>query len=312
MAESERIIAVVGPTASGKTSLAIELCKIFNGEVVSCDSMQIYKEMQIATATPTEEEMCGIKHHLISFVSPAEEFSVARYCEYAKDCIDDIVSRGKMPVIVGGTGLYFNSLIDNIQFFEEHSDGTVRDRLKLRAEKFGIQSLLDELFKIDPETAQNLHINNQNRIIRALEVYELTGRTLSETKRLSRLEKSKYDPIIIGLDAENRDCLYDRINQRVDLMISNGIIDEARSFYNKYSGKTSTQAIGYKELKPFLDGEKTLDECVEQLKLSSRHYAKRQLTWFRKDERIKFFMIDKYDSSQQLIRAVACYIKEMI
>ncbi len=310
MAESENVLAVVGPTASGKTRLAVELCKRFDGEVVSCDSMQIYKDMRIATAAPTEEEMQGIKHHLICFADPSDEFSVKRYCELANNCIDDIIRRGKVPVIAGGTGLYFSSLIDNIQFSDEETDGEYRRYLKQRAENEGAQILLDELYEIDPETADTLHVNNVGRIIRALEIYHNTGITMSENKRLSKLKGSKYNPFIIGLDAENRDCLYNRINARVDRMVEDGLIEEAKNYYGKYSGKTSVQAIGYKELKPYLDGDARLDECLEQLKLSTRHYAKRQLTWFRKDTRVHFLMIDKYKSPVSLTEAAVSLIKE--
>ncbi len=311
MAEfKKKVAAVVGPTASGKTSLAVMLCQALSGEVVSCDSMQIYKGMQIGTAAPTEEEMQGIPHHLIGFVSPDEEFSVARYCELAKKCIDGIVARGNLPVITGGTGLYFNSLIDNIEFFEEDNNGECRAQLKLRAQTEGAQVLLDELYAIDPETAKALHVNNLGRIIRALEVYLLTGKTLSETKRLSRLKGSELDPVIIGLDARDRSFLYDRINRRVDMMLESGLVDEAKRFYSLYSGKTSSQAIGYKEFLPYLNGEKSLEECAEQLKLQTRHYAKRQLTWFKKDERIRFLMIDDYSCAEELFEEALKIIKE--
>ena len=310
MAEYKKVLAVVGPTASGKTALSVELCKTFNGEVVSCDSMQIYKDMQIATASPTEEEMQGIKHHLIGFVDPCDSFNVVRYCELARACIDDIISRGKTPVICGGTGLYFDWLINNIQWTPEDTDSDYRRELEERALSSGAQSLLDELYEIDSETASSLHINNVGRIIRALEIYKNTGLTMSESKRISKLKGSDFEPFIIGLDSKNRDYLYSRINSRVDKMIENGLVDEAKNYYDKYKGKTSIQAIGYKELKPYLDGEASLEECAERLKLSTRHYAKRQLTWFRKNTNIKFLMIDDFDDFDSLVDFAIKMIKE--
>lgn len=311
MEESEkRVVAVVGPTASGKTSLGVRLCEELDGEVISCDSMQIYRGMELATAAPTAEEQRGIAHHLIGFAEPEESFSVAQYCRLARGCVEDITARGRLPVIVGGTGLYFSSFIDNIEFFDEDNSDEIRRELKARAQQYGAQSLLDELMLIDPQTAEGLHVNNLGRIIRALEVYKATGRTMSETKRLSRRNASDIKPCIIGLDARSRDFLYDRINRRVDVMLENGLVDEAKRFYSRYNGKTAGQAIGYKELLPYLNGEKTLEECAEELKLQTRHYAKRQLTWFRRDERVRFLMIDDYTSSEQLLQAALKIIGE--
>lgn len=310
MAEVKKVLAVVGPTASGKTALSVELCKRFNGEVVSCDSMQIYKDMHIATAAPDEEEMQGIRHHLIGFVDPCESFNVVRYCELAHSCIDDIISRHKTPVICGGTGLYFDWLINNIQWTPENTDSVYRRELEKAASLYGPQVLLDKLFEIDPGTASTLHINNVGRIIRALEIYKNTGMTMSENKRLSKSQKSDYKPFIIGLDSRNRDYLYSRIDNRVDNMIENGLINEAKNYYEKYNGKTSIQAIGYKELKPYFDGETSLEKCIEKLKLSTRHYAKRQLTWFRKNSDINFIMIDDYDSFDSLVDSAIQIIEE--
>ena len=310
MAECKKVLAVVGPTASGKTALAVELCKEFNGEVVSCDSMQIYKEMPIATATPSTEEMQGITHHLIGFADPSENFNVVRYCELARKCIDDIISRGKVPVIAGGTGLYFDWLVNNIQYTPETTDSVYRRELEQRALTQGAQVLLDELSEIDPETASSLHINNVGRIIRALEIYKNTGLTMSESKKLSRSKGTDFQPFIIGLDSRNRDYLYNRINTRVDKMIEDGLVDEAKKYFEKVSGKTSIQAIGYKELKPYLDGEASLSECVEKLKISTRHYAKRQLTWFRKNEKIHFVFIDEYETFDSMVNHIINLIKE--
>lgn len=310
MAESKiPLIAIVGPTASGKTSLAVEICKRLGGEAVSCDSMQIYEGMDIATAKPTVEEMQGIPHHLIGFLSPDEQFSVAKYCEMARECVNDITNRNKKAVLVGGTGLYYSSLTDNISFFEEETDFDYREELKRRAESEGAEVLLDELRKVDPESALQLHINNLGRIMRALEIYHATGKTKTEQNNQSRLNPSPFEVTAICLDARDRQFLYNRINLRVDLMLEAGLLEEAKRFFDSPLGNTAKQAIGYKELDPYFKGEKTLDECIENLKMQTRRYAKRQLTWFRRDERINFLYIDDYASADELADA-ACRLIE--
>ena len=303
------LIAIVGPTASGKTSLAVEICKRYNAEAVSCDSMQIYKGMDIATAKPTVEEMQGIPHHLIGFLDPDDVFSVAKYCETAKSIISDIHSRAKKAVLVGGTGLYYSSLVDNIEFLQEETDFEYRELLKKRAESEGAQVLLDELHKIDPESASQLHVNNLGRIIRALEIHHSTGKTKTNQNEESRNNPSPFVTTAICLDARDRQFLYDRINRRVDIMLENGLLEEARAFLESPLGRTARQAIGYKELNPYFSGEKTIDECVENLKMQTRRYAKRQLTWFRRDEKIRFLYIDDYSSGEELLDA-ACEIIE--
>ena len=303
------LIAIVGPTASGKTSLAVEICKRYGAEAVSCDSMQIYKGMDIATAKPTAEEMQGVPHHLIGFLNPDEVFSVAKYCETAKDIIFDIDSRGKKAVLVGGTGLYYSSLVDNIEFLQEETDFEYREMLKKRAETEGAQALLDELCKIDPESASQLHVNNLGRIIRALEIHHSTGKTKTDQNEESRKTPSPFVTTAICLDARNRQFLYDRINKRVDIMLENGLLEEAKAFFESPLGRTARQAIGYKELNPYFNGEKSLEECIENLKMQTRRYAKRQLTWFRRDEKIKFIYIDDYSSGEELVDA-ACEIIE--
>ncbi len=311
MAESKiPLIAIVGPTASGKTSLAVELCKRLNGEAVSCDSMQIYKGMDIATAKPTEEEMQGIPHHLIGFLEPDEVFSVAKYCETAGEIIRDIHSRGKRAVLVGGTGLYYSSLVDNIEFLPEETDFAYREELKKRAETEGAQSLLDELSQIDPEAAKKLHANNLGRIIRALEIYKTTGKTITMQNEASRLNPSPYNVVAICLDSADRQFLYDRINRRVDMMLEAGLLEEAKEFFDKPLGRTAKQAIGYKELNPYFSGEKTLDNCIDNLKMQTRRYAKRQLTWFRRDGKIRFINIDEYSDKESLVNAVIGIIGE--
>lgn len=304
MAESKiPLAAIVGPTASGKTSLAVAVCKSINAEAISCDSMQIYKGMDIATAKPTAEEMQGIPHHLIGFLDPREPFSVADYCTLAGDAVRDIVSRGKRAVLVGGTGLYYSSFVDNITFLPEKSDFEYREALKLRARQEGARVLLSELAKIDPDSAEKLHENNVGRIIRALELYHTTGKTKSIQNEESKKEPSPYEVRTVCLSARDRNVLYDRINRRVDIMLEAGLVEEARSFFENPLGRTAKQAIGYKELAPYFNGEKSLEECVENLKLQTRHYAKRQLTWFRRDERIKFLYIDDYEGEKELLAA---------
>lgn len=305
MAESKTpLIAIVGPTASGKTSLAVAVCKAIGGEAVSCDSMQIYEGMDIATAKPTAEEMQGVPHHLIGFVKPDEVFSVAKYCETARNAIKDITSRGKKAVLVGGTGLYYSSLVDNIEFLPEETDFEYREMLRKRAESEGAQALIEELSAIDPEAASRLHPNNLGRVIRALEIYHTTGKTITDQNEQSKSEESPFETVAICLDARNRQKLYDRINMRVDIMLENGLVEEARAFFENPLGRTAKQAIGYKELNPYFEGEKSLDECVENLKMQTRRYAKRQLTWFRRDERVHFVYIDDYSCFDEMLEAV--------
>lgn len=291
---------VVGPTASGKTSLSIDLALHFGGEIISADSMQIYRGMDIATAKPTNEEKRGVPHHLVDILHTHEHFSVADYTKLANKAITDIYSRGKMPIVVGGTGLYINSLIDNIYFDEIKTDPKIRQRLQEEAEQYGNDAMLARLYSIDEETAKTLHSNNINRVIRAIEVYEQTGITLAEHKRRSRRFESPYSPCIIGLAFRDRTNLYDRINRRVDEMLEHGLLDEARSFYSKELSKTSVQAIGYKELRPYLLGEESLENCIEELKKQTRRYAKRQITWFRRDERIEWIYVDEFKDNLEL------------
>ncbi|HNX64222.1 MAG TPA: tRNA (adenosine(37)-N6)-dimethylallyltransferase MiaA [Oscillospiraceae bacterium] len=295
------LVVIVGPTASGKTALSIETAKRHNGEIVSADSMQIYKGMNIASAKPTEDEKQGIPHHLMGFLDITEKFSVADYLEKARNAINDIHDRGKLPIVVGGTGLYVSSIIDNVKFDSIKSDGTVRERLTRETDELGAEAMLDRLMEVDKETAQTLHPNNRTRIIRALEVFELTGTKLSIQKDLSRAEESPYYECIIGLNFNDRSDLYDRINQRVDIMINQGLIDEAKEIYDNYSLKTACQAIGYKELIPYFNGEEKLEVCIDKIKQETRRYAKRQLTWFRRDERINWIMMDKDTNFENII-----------
>lgn len=295
----QKVIVVVGPTASGKTSFAIELAKKLDGEIVSADSMQIYEKMQIATAKPTKDELSQVKHHMIGFAKLEDEFSVAKYKQMAMAHIDDILQRGKTPIVVGGTGLYVDTLVKNTEFFE-YEQSQIRQNLEKRLELEGIERLFEQLQKVDVQTAEKLHLNDTKRIIRALEVYYTTGKTITNQRENSHLNESKYDFCIFGLNAENRQYLYDRINLRVDLMLEEGLIDEAKEFFAQDKLGTLKQAIGYKELKPYFDGELSLEIAIENLKMQTRRYAKRQLTWFRKNESIHWLLIDEHSKDELL------------
>lgn len=293
MKEKKRLIAVLGPTASGKTHLAVKIAEKYNGEIVSADSMQIYKGMDIATAKPTEDEKEGIPHHLMDFLDPGQSFSVSDYVKLASNVTENIISRGKLPVLCGGSGLYVRSFLDNISFSEEKNNEQLRNELNERYKTEGGETLLKELSEFDPETAQKLLPSNGKRIIRAIEIYKTTGITMSEQIKLSKSEPSPYDITAIGLTFSDRQKLYKRINKRVDKMLENGLLNEASEFYSESKGITASAAIGYKELKPYLDGKISLEAAVEKLKMETRRYAKRQLTWFRKDEYIRWIEIDK-------------------
>lgn len=290
-----KAIVVVGPTASGKTALGINICKQFNGEVISADSMQIYKGLQISTAKPDAAEMDGVKHHLIDFVDTTEKYSVTNYCKDAARAFDEIVAKGKLPVIVGGTGLYVDSFITNTSFLEDASSDEVRNALLEELKNNGVEYMHQRLSEIDPDAAEKIHPNNTVRVIRALEVYKTTGKTITQQAEESHRTESDIEPLFIGISYNDREKLYDRINLRVDLMLQNGLLEEARSFFAGNPSKTSFNSIGCKELKPYLDNEKTLDECVEQLKRSTRRYAKRQLTWFKRNPQINWVYPDLCD-----------------
>lgn len=280
----EKIAAVVGPTASGKTALAIRLAKQLNGEVISCDSMQIYRRMQIGTAAPTEMEMQGIPHHMIAVVDPAAPFSCADYAESAHRCIRDIRSRGKLPILCGGTGLYLDAVLRGSDFSEVSGSAEVRAELADQAQKLGVEALHARLAEVDPEAAASIHPNNVRRVIRALEIYQLSGVTKTEWDRRSQGQR-RYDAYITVLDFHDRQRLYDRIDRRVDAMLEVGLEREVRALYEDGlldPGYIAAQAIGYKEFLPYFAGERTLQETAEQIRQSSRRYAKRQLTWFRR------------------------------
>lgn len=296
------IIVVSGPTASGKTALAVELAKKYGGEVISADSMQIYTDMDVASAKATPEEQQGIPHHLMDFLDPSESFSVADWVKLAGERAEDILSRGKIPVICGGTGLYISSFIDNLTFDDSRCDYAFRDEMRRFAEENGAAALLEKLREVDPETAAELHENNVSRVIRALEVYKTTGHTIAEAKRESRNNPSPYRFILLTLDFENREQLHERINRRVDIMLANGLEQEARRCFEQPDRPTAAQAIGCKELYPYFREEKTLAECVDELKLRTRQYAKRQLTWFRRDSRFHRIIVRPGDGLAEVTR----------
>ena len=294
------IICIAGPTASGKTALAVALAKELNGEVVSCDSMQVYKRMDIGTAKPTPEEMQGIPHHMIDVAEPWEDFSVSRYCEMAAPIVDDIISRGKTAIIAGGTGLYMDSLIRGSAFAPFPSTG-VRERLEAQADAEGMEAMLSRLRAVDPDSAARLHLSDRKRIIRALEVFLETGETITEHNRKTQAVPPRYTPLWLGLDFLERSELYRRIDLRVGKMLEMGLIGEIQSLLDSGIPEkcTAMQAIGYKEFVDALDGRCTIEEAADQVRQSSRRYAKRQLTWFRRNQRMHWII--REDSSGEIL-----------
>ena len=279
-----KVIVLCGPTASGKTSLSIELAKRINGEIISCDSMQIYKDMDIGTAKPTEQEKQGIKHYLLDFLSQEVRYSVADYKKDAEKAIEEILKKRKVPIIVGGTGLYINSLIYNIEYKDSKIDIDYRNKLEKMVVEKGLENLYEMAQKIDPEAMKNISHNDKKRIMRVLEIYNETGKTKTELEMESRKNEPKYNYIVFALDMD-RDKLYERINKRVDIMLKNGLIHEVEKLINTYKiMPTAMQGLGYKEVVEYLKGNCTEEEMVEKIKMETRRYAKRQLTWFRKNK----------------------------
>lgn len=285
------IIVVCGPTASGKTALAVELAKRFDAEIVSADSMQIYKEMNIGTAKPVEKEKRGIPHHMIDIVSVTEEYNVSRYVEDATECIDKIKASGKRVILAGGTGLYIDSLINNVNFFEIENDYEYREQLFTVAKDKGVSAVHKMLESVDKPLADRLHPNDLKRVIRALEVHKVCGRTMTEIQ-LESVRKRKYNPVFIGLDFSERAVLYNRIERRVSEMIKNGLLNEARSLLKFDLSSTARAAIGYREMFDFLSNKLTFENAVGEICKKTRNYAKRQLTWFRKNKEIHWLFPD--------------------
>ena len=303
------IVCLAGPTASGKTALAVELAKDLNGEVVSCDSMQVYRRMDIGTAKPSPEEMQGIPHHMIDVAEPDEDFSVSRYCAMAAPIVDDIVARGKTAIIAGGTGLYMDSLIRGNDFAPFPSTG-VREKLEAETDEVGLPAMLARLREIDPDTADRVF--DRKRILRALEVYLETGETITEHNRKTRLIPPKYTPLWLGLDFADRGELYRRIDQRVDIMLEMGLMEEIRSLLDSGIPEkcTAMQAIGYKEFVNALEGREPLSQAAEEVKKASRHYAKRQLTWFRRNRAIHWLIRREGQGSEEILASARQIIRD--
>lgn len=277
-----RVVTVGGPTASGKTALSVALARAFDGEIINADSMQIYKNLDVGTAKPSAEERQGIPHYLLDFLSPETPYSVADFTAAADPLIRDITARGRLPLVVGGTGLYITSLLSGMAFAPEKTDPAIRARLQARADTEGGAVLYAELQRIDPDYAAQVHPNNLPRVIRALELFEATGRRMSDQRREARPAEAPYHALCLCLTCRDRAVLYSRIDRRVDEMVENGVLDEARQVYDHRDAyRTAAQAIGYKEFFPYFEGTAPLDACTEKLKQASRNYAKRQLTWFR-------------------------------
>lgn len=284
MNEKHKVIVICGPTASGKTALSIELAKKINGEIVSADSMQIYKDMDIGTAKPTKQEMGEIKHYLLDFVSPEDRYSVAQYKQDAKKAIKEIINKGKTPIIVGGTGLYVDSLIYEIEYNDIKLDEEYRKKLEKIAEEQGLEELYKKAVEIDPEAMKKISQNDKKRIMRVLEIYHSTGKTKTEQEKESRKNPVEYDYRVFAINWD-REILYQRINKRVDIMVEQGLIEEVKEILDKYDKfPTAMQGLGYKEVVDYLNGIYTKEEMIEKIKLETRRYAKRQLTWFRKNK----------------------------
>lgn len=305
-----KVVFVVGPTASGKTSIGIKLAKKYGGEIISADSMQIYKGIHIASAAPDEAEKEGIPHHLIEFLEPDFQFSVADYVKLAREKIKEIYSRGKLPIIVGGTGLYISSLLENIEYTDYDTDYSLRKRLEDEFDTLGAEKMLEKLKEFDRASADRLHPNNRRRIIRAFEVYLQTGITVTEQNLLSKQNKGDILPLVIGLNYENRENLYNRINKRVDIMLENGLLNEAKKNYVQSTKSGAFQAIGHKEFYPYFNSEISFEEAVDNLKMQTRRYAKRQITWFKRVEDVNWFYPDKEDVITSIYNLTDNFLKE--
>ena len=307
-----KILVVSGPTASGKTALAVELALAHNGEVVSADSMQIYRRMDIGTAKPTRAEMRGVPHHMLDVADPEEDFSVARYVELAARCVDDILARGKLPIVAGGTGLYIDSLLSGRTFARFDPDSPLRRELEEELARRGGAALLEELARVDPDTAARLHPNDGKRIVRALEVYRSTGTTLTAHNAMTRSLPPRYDALTLTLAFQRREDMWDRIDRRVDRMMADGLAEEVRALLD--SGVpdrcTAMQAIGYKEMAAALRGDGDTARAAEEIKLRSRQYAKRQLTWFRRNPDARWLLWDREPDLSAALQASTKYLSD--
>lgn len=302
-----KVIVICGPTASGKTALSIQLAKEINGEIVSADSMQIYKDMDIGTAKPSVEEMDGVKHYLIDNVSPTVRYSVANYKKDALDAINEIIKKGKTPIIVGGTGLYVDSLVNGIEYDDLEIDLQYREELEKIANDRGLDELYKKAVEIDSQAMEKISPNDKKRIFRVLEIYHSTGKTKTEQEIESRKKENPYDYIVFGINMD-REKLYERINKRVDIMIEKGLVDEVKVLINKYSElPTAIQGLGYKEVVSYLNNEITYEEMIDKIKQETRRYAKRQLTWFRRNKQI--IWLDGLDNMQNNLQIVLKGVK---
>ena len=307
----KRIAAVVGPTASGKTALAVALAKQFNGEVVSADSMQIYRKLNIGTAKPTAEEMQGVPHHMLDVADPGESYSVSRYEKEATACVEDILSRGKLPILCGGTGLYVDALIRGGGFLESGVDSGLRAQLEEEWDARGGEAMLQRLASFDPDSAARLHLNDKKRIIRAVEVYLQTGITITAHNARTAALPPRYDAVMIGLRTEPRQILYSRIDRRVTKMLDAGLEQEARQLLESGDlAGTAAQAIGYKEMLAYFHGEATLEQAADLIRQKSRNYAKRQLTWFQRDDRVHWITYNQPESEAEVFRIATNFLQE--
>ena len=294
-----KLLVIVGATASGKTALGVELAKKLNGEIISADSMQIYEGLDVTTAKPSQEEMQGIPHHLISIVKRSQNFSVAEYVALANQKIQEISARGKLPILVGGTGLYIDSVVNGLNFTPEQETDT-RKKLLARAQTEGNEILYQELQALDPQAAEKIHVNNTVRLVRALEVCLTSGMTFTEYKAKNLSKDSPYEAIILGLNYADRQDLYDRINKRVYQMLDAGMLEEVRQAYAQGNIGTASAAIGYKELIPYLGQQASLEDCISMIQQETRRYANRQLTWFRRNAQIQWLILSKNDELQEI------------
>lgn len=310
-----KVIAIVGPTATGKTAASIHLAQKFDGEIISCDSMQVYRGLNIGTAKATAEEQMAAKHHLIDILDVDESYSVADFVERAESVIAEMSLRGKLPIIAGGTGLYARSLLQSADFSENSRNDLVRNELEEKA-KTDVNALYERLKEIDPYTAERLHPNNVKRLVRALEYYEVTGRSISSQIEVTQTTEKKYDYLMLCLVYRDREKLYEKINQRVDEMFEDGLIEEAKEIYESLNSKeeTASQAIGYKELFECFEGRATLEAAREKIKQGTRRYAKRQMTWFRKESSIEFVYVDDFCDKEKMLafidERVGAFLKE--
>ena len=310
---SKKIVVICGPTASGKTALSIALAKAFDGEVVSADSMQIYRRMDIGTAKPTREEMDGVPHHMLDVAEPGEAYSVSRYVEEATACVEDILARGKLPIVCGGTGLYIDGLIRGTDYQPAGTDNGIREQLEGEWEAQGAEEMMARLAAVDPDSAARLHLSDKRRILRALEVYLATGETITVHNARTKEIPPRYEAIMIGLNTEPRQILYDRIDRRVGIMLEQGLLQEVQSLLEDgLLEGTAAQAIGYKELLAYFRGEMTLETAADLIRQKSRNYAKRQLTWFRRDERVKWIVYNAPEAAQAVLQEATNYLTQTL